>query len=216
MCMCMHACVRACKRQDPPAADHGAVDSSGTTRRRGLAVTSLECFYNLDNGNGNEECLKPWDWCTLHNGNGEMLHNGNGKTLHNGNGKTLYNGNGKTLHNGNGGMLHNGNGKTLHNENGKTLYNGNGKTLYNGNGKTLYNGNGGMLHNGNGKTLHNGNGKTLYNGNGKTLHNGNGGMLHITPTSCVEKSSNGLCPSDHTSYITIPKLHTSLFVVYLR
>ena len=144
MCMCMHACVRACKRQDPPAADHGAVDSSGTTRRRGLAVTSLECFYNLHNGNGNEECLKPWDWCTLHNGNGEMLHNGNGKTLHNGNGKTLY------------------------------------------------------------------------NGNGKTLYNGNGGMLHITPTSCVEKSSNGLCPSDHTSYINIPKLHTSLFVVYLR
>ena len=181
-----------CKRQDPPAADHGAVDSSGTTRRRGLAVTSLECFYNLDNGNGNEECLKPWDWCTLHNGNGEMLHNGNGKTLHNENGKTLYNGN------------------------GKTLYNGNGKTLNNGNGKTLYNGNGEMLHNGNGKTLYNGNGKTLYNGNGKTLHNGNGGKLHITPTSCVEKSSNGLCPSDHTSYITIPKLHTSLFVVYLR
>ena len=80
----------------------------------------------------------------------------------------------------------------------------------------LRHGNRCTLHNGNGKTLHYGNRKTLHYGNGKTVHNGNGEMMHITPTSCVEKSSNGLCPSDHTSYINIPKLHTSLFVVYLR
>ena len=61
MCVCVRACVCVCKRQDPPAADHGAVDSSGTTGRRRLAVTSLECFYNLHNGNGNEECLKAWE-----------------------------------------------------------------------------------------------------------------------------------------------------------
>ncbi len=46
------------------------------------------------------------------------------------------------------------------------------------------------------------------------IYNNYQAVLNVKYTSTFEESSNGLCPRLHISYMTQPKLHTSLATEY--